>query len=55
MFATGTSRVPLGGFEQLESNRGNISRFTIEAIHYKKKKKNYIKVNIIKKKIEKYK
>ena len=45
MFATGTSRVPLGGFEQLESNRGNISRFTIEAIPYIENQKNYIKAH----------
>ena len=45
MFATGTSRVPLGGFEQLESNRGNISRFTIEAVPYIPNQKNYIKAH----------
>ena len=45
MFATGTSRVPLGGFEQLESNRGNISRFTIEAMPYISGQKNYIKAH----------
>ena len=45
MFATGSSRVPLGGFENLESNRGNISRFTIECIDYHKNKKNYIKAH----------
>jgi hypothetical protein len=45
MFTTGTSRVPLGGFEHLESNRGNISRFTIEAIPYVPNTKNYIKAH----------
>ena len=45
MFATGSSRVPLGGFEQLESNRGNISRFTIESIPYVPNHKNYIKAH----------
>ena len=45
MFATGSSRVPLGGFEQLESNRGNISRFTIESIPYIPSHKNYIKAH----------
>jgi len=45
MFATGSSRVPLGGFEQLESNRGNISRFTIESIPYIPNHKNYIKAH----------
>src|SRR5574344_1864046 len=28
-FSTGTARVPIGGFSNLESNRGNIARFTI--------------------------
>ena len=45
MFATGSSRVPLGGFEQLESNRGTISRFTIECIPYIPHQKNYIKAH----------
>ena len=45
MFATGSSRVPLKGFEQLESNRGTISRFTIESIPYIPNKKNYIKAH----------
>ena len=45
LFATGSSRVPLGGFADLQSNRGNISQFTIEYIAYQKKTKNYIKAH----------
>ena len=45
MFTTGSTRVPLGGFEQLESNRGNISRFTIESLPYIPNQKNYIKAH----------
>ena len=45
MFATGSTRVPLGGFEQLESNRGNVSRFTIESLPYIPNQKNYIKAH----------
>ena len=33
-FSTGTARVPIGGFAELESNRGNISRFTIVQIPF---------------------
>ena len=45
MFTTGTSRVPFGGFSALESNRGNVSKFTIESIPYVKGKKNYVKAH----------
>ena len=45
MFATGVSRVPFGGFVTLESNRGNISKFTIESIPYVKGKKNFVKAH----------
>ena len=45
MFSTGSSRVPLGGFSSLESNRGNTARFTIESIPYVKNKKNFIKAH----------
>lgn len=31
-FCTGTSRVPLGGFESLESNRGEIAKFCINGV-----------------------
>ena len=45
MFATGSTRVPLGGFELLESNRGNVSRFTIESLPYIPYQKNFIKAH----------
>ena len=45
MFSTGSSRVPLGGFSSLESNRGNTARFTIESIPYVENKKNFIKAH----------
>ena len=45
LFATGASRVPLGGFAELESNKGNIAQFTIEYIPYNHKSKNYIKAH----------
>ena len=45
MFATGVSRVPFGGFAALESNRGNISKFTIESIPYVYGTKNFVKAH----------
>ncbi len=45
LFATGASRVPLGGFEVLESNGGNIYKFTIEYIAYNNNQKNFIKAH----------
>ena len=45
LFSTGSGRVPLGGFEALESNRGNIAKFTIESIPYNKGCKNFIKAH----------
>lgn len=33
-FCTGTSRLPLGGFKALESNRGEKSKFTIQQVNY---------------------
>ena len=44
-FSTGSKRVPRNGFAGLESNRGNISRFTIVQIPYVSKNKNYIKAH----------
>ena len=32
LFCTGSSRVPIGGFKSLESNRGQISKFEIVKI-----------------------
>ena len=45
LFSTGSARVPLGGFGALESNRGNIAKYTIESIPYKKGCKNFIKAH----------
>ena len=45
LFSAGASRVLLGGFAELESNKGNISQFTIEYISYDKKTKNFIKAH----------
>ena len=43
LFATGSSRVPLGGFAELEGNDGLITRFTIYHLPYNSKVKNFIK------------
>ena len=45
LFSTGTSRVPFGGFMALESNRGTVSKFTIQSVPYEKGKKNFIKAH----------
>ena len=45
MFSTGASRVPFGGFSALESNRGNVSKFTIESVPYEIGKKNFVKAH----------
>ena len=45
LFCTGSSRVPLGGFQLLESNRGNISKFTIEHVNYVNGVKNFVKAH----------
>lgn len=42
-FATGSTRVPIGGFKELESNRGNKSRFTIILKEMYYRKPNYIR------------
>ena len=44
-FCTGSARVPINGFRGLQSNRGNISVFTIGAISYEPGKINYIKAH----------
>ena len=43
LFATGSSRVPLGGFAELEGNDGLITRFTIYHLPYNGGVKNFIK------------
>ena len=42
-FSTGSTRVPVGGFKSLQSNRGNIAPFSIYRLEYEKGKRNYIK------------
>ena len=42
-FSTGSTRVPVGGFKSLQSNRGALAPFSIYKIEYEKGKKNYIK------------
>ena len=44
-FSTGTAKVPIGGFSTLESNRGEVARFTIMMIPYVAKQKNFIKAH----------
>ena len=42
-FSTGSTRVPVGGFKYLQSNRGNLSPFSISKIKYEEGKQNFIK------------
>ena len=44
-FSTGSCRVPIGGFEILESNRGEIAKFTINSVTYNSKGYNFIKAH----------
>ena len=44
-FCTGSARVPVGGFKELESNRGEVCKFTIMQIPYVSGVKNYIKAH----------
>ena len=45
MFTTGASRVPFGGFVALESNRGNVSKFTIQSSPFERGKRNFVKAH----------
>ena len=45
LFCTGSSRVPIGGFKSLESNRGQISKFEIVKIDYVPGAKNFLGVH----------
>ena len=45
LFVTGSSRVPIGGFKSLESNRGNKNKFTIIKIEYNDKSVNYLRAH----------
>jgi hypothetical protein len=42
LFASGATRVPLGGFAVLESSKGYLSQFTIDYVDYNKRVKNFI-------------
>ena len=45
LFCTGSSRVPIGGFKTLESNRGNICKFCITKSDYNNNQKNFIRAH----------
>ena len=45
LFCTGSSRVPIGGFKSLESNRGQIAKFEIVKTEYKAGEKNYLRAH----------
>ena len=45
LFCTGSTRVPIGGFKSLESNRGQISKFEIVKIDYVSGAKNFLRVH----------
>ena len=45
LFCTGSSRVPIGGFKSLESNRGQISKFEIVKTEYYNGKKNFLRAH----------
>ena len=45
LFCTGSSKVPIGGFERLESNRGNINKFCITKSEYNANEKNFIRAH----------
>lgn len=44
-FSTGSQRVPIGGFETLQSNRGETAKFCITSIPHDSKKKNFIRAH----------
>ena len=45
LFCTGSSRVPIGGFKSLESNRGQISPFEIVKTVYTPGQKNFLRAH----------
>ena len=45
LFCTGSSRVPIGGFKSLESNRGQISKFEIVKTEYEAGKRNFLRAH----------
>ena len=44
-FSTGSQRVPIGGFETLQSNRGEVAKFCITSTTFDQKKKNFIRAH----------
>ena len=44
-FSTGSTRVPIGGFKSLQSNRGNTAPFCISKVEYEEGKDNFIKAH----------
>jgi len=44
-FCTGSSRVPIGGFATIESNRGTIAKFCIVKVEYFPNKVNFIRAH----------
>ena len=44
-FSTGSQRVPIGGFETLQSNRNETAKFCITPIDFDSKKKNFVRAH----------
>ena len=44
-FSTGSSRVPINGFKNLESNRGEIAKFCLRSTDYNKHGNNFIRAH----------
>jgi len=44
-FSTGSQRVPIGGFETLQSNRGEVAKFCITPVQLDPKNKNFLKAH----------
>lgn len=44
-FSTGSSRVPINGFQNLESNRGEIAKYCLNSVPYNKHGNNYIRAH----------
>ena len=44
-FSTGSSRVPINGFQNLESNRGELAKYCLNSVPYNKNGNNYIRAH----------
>ena len=44
-FSTGSSRVPINGFQNLESNRGVLAKYCLNSVPYNKNGNNYIRAH----------